>query len=660
MVPVDETDNKSLSSKRNVLNSVRTSSQIGIASQFTYFELMYIGTSVEIWVQVNIKFPTGDPRNGPGNNPGPTRPTTAMCQYYAEQFDDNILPEETEFFGAPLFHDGANAQTPIYYPTLPGMTPDYYSEPTGRTVILVSNIRDANFFDPNYPYYVIGSFVSTYVDFYFDRNIVNIDAVSWYHSLGPASMNWGDHYYWPDNIMHNHNVLNPYAYDSTLAHEWQHLLHYELCPGDDLFMNEGCSMFAEYLCGYGIDPDYFNSYFYTPDNSLTEWGDQGDINILADYGAAALWTVYLADHFGASFLQYYFSSGGGGIDGITAALAHFKYKDTFDDVYRDWKLANLIRADFPGCHKYNYESFNLNDPVYIPVRIYETSGLPVPKTKGTDFGNTITILGYDTEISRMTTYGTDYVSFNNWNRPGFIYFNGDDGSQIPPPFAWTYADGEWYSGGGVDLVNEAIAGTAYVDASDPTLTITTLWDLEDYWDFGFIQVSTDGGHTWTSLANEYTTYDHDPSAHPDVIANLPGLTSYPDPFDYVTMEFDLTAYAGQNVLIGFRYVTDWATAYGGWWISSADVSGTALTLAPFVEFPPEADFQVTVVHAIVVCKKTVYIPFDMKTVDSTEKGMALAYAKAPSYVVLVVTPIMLKGDIDYEFQATKLPLFKFC
>jgi hypothetical protein len=369
--------------------------------------------------------------------------------------------------------------------------------------------------------------------------------------------------------------------------------------------------------------------------------------------------VYLADQFGTSFIQYYFANGGGGINGVTAALAHFKYKDTFDDVYRDWKLANLIRADFPGFHKYNYKSFNFNDPIYIPVRLYETSGLPVPKTKGTDFGNTITILGYDTGISRMTRYGTDYVRFKDWGKIGlgFIYFNGDDTSQIPPPSLWTLTPDGWYSGTGVDLANEILAGNAYVDPSSPTLTLTTLWDLEDYWDFGFVQVSTDGGHTWTSLANGYTTYDHDPAAHPDVVANLPGLTSYVTV--PVTMEFDLTAYSGQNVLIGFHYITDWGTTYTGWWIDSAVVSGTALTLAPFTQFPPEADFQVTVVQAIVAHGKTTYIPFDMKTVDATEKGMAIAYAKAPDYVVLVVTPIMPKGDIDYEFQATKLPLFKF-
>ena len=214
----------------------------------TYYTLSYIGTEVEIWVQNNIRYPTNDPRNGPvPPNVGPTKPTYAMLEYLADQYEQNILPTESEFFGAPLFHDGSNAQIQYLFAAIPD-DPEYYHEPSGRAVILVCNIRDTNFYDYTYPYYVIGVHIGEYESYFYDRNIVTLDAVNWYHGLGPATMNWGDHYYWPTNIFHNHNVLSPYAYDSTLAHEFQHLLHYELCPGDATFMNEGCSMFAEFLC----------------------------------------------------------------------------------------------------------------------------------------------------------------------------------------------------------------------------------------------------------------------------------------------------------------------------------------------------------------------------------------------------------------------------
>ena len=629
----------------------------GVASQFAYFTLSYVGTSVEIWVQNNIKFPAGDPRNGPDSSTvpsalRPTKPTYAMLQYLGNQFETNILPEETAFFGAPVFHDGSNAQMYLYAPPAYGITPDYYSEPTGRAVLLVSNIRDANYYDPNYPYYVIGSFVSSYVDVYFDRNIINLDANSWFHNLGPTSMNWGDHYYWPDDILHNHNVLSPYAYDSTVAHEWQHLLHHEYSPGGELWMNEGCSMYSEFLCGYGIDPDYPNSYFATPDNSLIEWGDQGDINILADYGVVAAWCMYLADRYGPEILRYYFLLGYyygiTGIEGINYALYFSKYNERFPEVYRDWKLANFIRADSPGSGKYNYKSINFNGPEYIPVRLYEEDGFFDLK-RGTDYGNTITYLGYDTGISTIYHWGSDYIALRNWVDDAFVYFDGDEFT-VPEHSYWTMTADGWYSGTGVDLANYLLAGDAYVDPLDPVLTIVTAYGLETLWDFGFVQVSTDGGTTWTSMANAYTTSDHDPAAHPDIVANLPGLTDYnPDFPGWTTMSFDLTAYSGMNVMIGFRYVTDWASTYEGWWIDSTTVSGTELTLAN-MDIVSKTSYQVNVLKAIKADGKFVYVPYDVKVDPITNIGEHHGYAKSPTYMVLIVTPTMDKGTTDYQFK----------
>jgi hypothetical protein len=529
--------------------------------------------------------------------------------------------------------------------------PEYYYEPTGRSVILVCNIRDANYFDPTYPYYVIGVHIGAYEDLYYDRNIVTLDAVSWFHGLGPAGSEWGMHWYPTDGIYHSHPVTSPYAYDSTLAHEYQHLLHHEYIPESELWMNEGCSMFAEFLCGYGLDPDYPNSYFATPDNSLVEWGDQGDINILADYGAVALWCMYLADRYGPDILHIYFLLGYvygfTGVEGIDYSLQLNKYNERFPEVYRDWKLANLIRSDYPGAGKYNYKSINLNDEtVYIPVRIYEETGF-VPMKMGTDYGNTITILGYDTGISKMTRWGSDYIALKDWSKAGFIYFDGDD---VAVPAGWELTVDGWYSGNGVDEANFLLEGDAYVDSSDPTLTIVTAYDLEELWDYGFVQVSTDGGMTWTSLANAYTTTDHDPSAYPDIIANLPGLTGdNPDWDDWTTMDFDLTAYAGQNVMIGFRYMTDWATTWYGWWLNSAKVSGTELTLTAVTPIY-EADFQVTVVKAVAADGFTAYVPYDMKLDDLTETGECAFFAKDPTYAVLIVTPTMGAGTVDYQFE----------
>jgi immune inhibitor A len=587
--------------------------------------------NAEIWLSATgFGWPAGDPRATPVILPNET-------QFLINEFESLIYPTDTNYFGAPAVRDGNAA---AFGP------PGYYNG-SSRVVILVMNIRDYNYYVPSYPYYVVGYF-DTGVRYFTGRNVVTIDSYAWERRLGPLGSQWATY---PNGTQIY--VNRPYVMDSTIAHEFQHLIHADWNPADPSFMNEGCSMYAEFLCGFGLDTSYPNSYFATPDNSLTEWGDQGDINILADYGESALWVIYINDHYGgANTIRYFVQNGIPGIDGVNAALKHFGYKQTFDDVFHDWRLANLIRADFPGCKKYNYTSIDVN--ALDPVRQYKIGGLPVPLTKGTDFGNTITTLGYDTGVSRLSSYGTDYIRFENWTRPGFIYFNGDDTAQL----GWSMTADGWWSGFGNMLNVQLISQSVTVNPTDPTLTLITKYGLETNWDFGFVQVSTDNGVTWTSLANTNTTsvYLTDVQA---IVNNLPGFTGYNLEWPgWTTETFDLSAYAGQTVKITFRYMTDEATNYEGWFIKGSDVSGTALALTPYPPYP-KASFQVTVVNAIVCDGHTIFVPLDMWLTSATQKGMSVGFAKNPSYVVLVVSPIMHEGTVDYAFQATKLPLFKF-
>jgi len=606
-----------------------------------YMTLRAISGNVEVWTQDYLWFLPGDPRN---DDPYNLMITDEMCQYLADEFNNIIYPTDTTYFGKPFDRNGTNTIfEQLGYPS-------YYWNWTAtdnpqRVILKVLNYRDTNYYDPTYPYYVAGFYSSTYTVSYYNRNMIHIDAWRWWQRLGPEGKIW-----FPDRP--DLNVTRPYVYESTVAHEFQHNIHRDWQPLAETFMNEGCSMYAELVCGYGIEANYLNSYFYTPDNSLTVWGDQGDINILADYGAAALWTVYLSDHYGgADLIRYYVQSGITGIEGINNALAHFGYKERFEDVYHDWRLANLIRSDYPGHGKYNYKSLDLNDPEVIPVFTHEISGLPVPWTKGTDFGNTFTILGYDTGVSMIGPYGSDYIVFKDWKKPGVISFDGDDIA----PYGWMLTEESYWWSGTADLYDASLIGYAYVDPTDPMLTLVTAYGIETLWDFGFVQISADGGHTWASLENDYTTYEHDPEAHPAIVANLPGLTDYnPDWPQWTTMTFDLSTYAGQNVIVRFRYMTDWGTQYEGWYIQSASVSGTTLTLTPVY---PEADFQVTVVYAFVIKGCTIYLPADMYVKDETETGFALAYTDS-IHVILVVSPIQHQGFVDYAFKATPLTIPK--
>jgi hypothetical protein len=241
--------------------------------QATYFNLMGDGSGAQVWVQANLAWPAGDPRAKPVV-------TCEQVAYLLGQFEGNMYPKETAFFGMPDAHDGAAA----YLPSLLGLPSDYYYDAAGRQVVLVSNIRDDNYYDPNYPLYIAG-FYSPSFEVYFDRNVMSIDAYDWADRTGPTA-------------------ARPYLYEGVFAHEYQHLLHDDYDSDEESFVNEGMADLAEFLTGYGLaTKGHVDAAFAQPENSLVNWGDQGDLEILTDYGQAYLFQLYLLEKFGPSFIQ---------------------------------------------------------------------------------------------------------------------------------------------------------------------------------------------------------------------------------------------------------------------------------------------------------------------------------------------------------------------
>jgi len=86
------------------------------------------------------------------------------------------------------------------------------------------------------------------------------------------------------------------------------------------------------------------------------------------------------------------------------------------------------------------------------------------------------------------------------------------------------------------------------------LTFNTKYDIEDGYDFGYVQVSTDGGTTWTNIAGTGTT-NAEAAGLVNYVANLGnGITGSQSAWAPAT--FDLSAYAGQTVKIRFDYRCD--------------------------------------------------------------------------------------------------------
>ncbi len=585
---------------------------------FTNYFLVAEGSLAQIWVQTSLAWPAGDPRPTP-------EITCEQAQYMLGQFETNMYPKETSFFGMPGAHDGSASLLEEWGYFEPG----YFSDSAGRQVVLVSNVRDENYFDSTYPLYIAGFYSPTY-EAYFDRNVMTIDAYDWANRTGPSA-------------------AKPYLYEGVFAHEYQHLLHSDYDADEENFVNEGMSDLAEFLTGYGVAAQgHVDAAAAKPENSLVVWGDQGDLEILTDYGQAYLFQFYLMEQFGKPFIQALFHNEANGISGIDSTLATVKKQPTFADVFHDWSVAMLINSKNPGSGRYQFKdallrSFKLNvgTPSAPNPEAFSAPGAP---PWGSDY---LWVTGKPKDLARLTFNGVNYSTF---------------------PTSWT-SDGNVLWGGTGDLIdNWAIFSTT----GGGTLTFDTLYDIEEFWDFGFVQVSTDGGYTWTSLANAFTTDLHDPSAHPTVVANLPGLTGcFVDPdtlecsLDLVGMSFDLSAYAGQSILVGFRYVTDWATAGAGWFIDNVKVDGALISdgssVAPFEDIteivPVNNDFTVTFVAGKGSGRNVQYKIKSLRLNHETEDGWIelssiLKWCDSAVMIVTFDVPEGVSFYADYTYELT--------
>lgn len=575
---------------------------------FTDFHLIAESDGGEIWVQDDLSYPAGDPRVLPVV-------TCEQAEYLLGEFDNNMYPVETSFFGMPDFHDGTYSLLEAwgYFDT-----GTFYNE-AGRQVVLVSNVRDDSYYDSTYPNYIAGFYSPTF-EAYFDRNIMSIDSHDWANRVGPDGS-------------------RPYLYEGVFAHEYQHLLHDDYDSDEETWLNESLSMFAEFLTGYISGNDAYSTFEALPENSLVAWGDQGGLEIVSDYGIVFLYQVYQYEKFGPEFIQHEFMNQDNGISSVNSSLDALNIQKDFADVYHDFSVAVLTDSKQAN-YRYGFEALevgiDIGTPEFPNPDAFDTPGAP---PWGADY---IWIEGDD--LAKFTFNGVDYTIFDS---------------------AWTSDGDVLYGGTGVDLAdNWAI----FEATGGGTLTFDTYWDIEDYWDFGFVQVSTDGGATWTSLEGDYTTYDYDPNAHPDIIANLPGLTGWSCYYEadpcWINLSYDLTAYPG-DILLAFRYMTDWGTTYEGWYVDNVYVDETLISdgsdASVFIDitelFPINNDFTVTFVGIKGKSNGNQYKVHTMKLEDLSNTGMfelnkVLSWSDTAVMLVTFDAPEGFNGYADYTYDFT--------
>lgn len=135
---------------------------------------------------------------------------------------------------------------------------------------------------------------------------------------------------------------------------------------------------------------------------------------------------------------------------------------------------------------------------------------------------------------------------------------------------------EWYGGKGDEIDNTIYTNLSIPEASTVTLDFQAWFNIEEDWDFGFVQVSTDGGATWSSLSSDRTTNTIVADGYPEIKNNMPGYTGCSD--GWVNEKIDLSEYAGQEILLQFRYMTDWGTSLEGFFVDNIKVTADDIVI----------------------------------------------------------------------------------
>ena len=326
------------------------------------------------------------------------------------------------------------------------------------------------------------------------------------------------------------NLAEEYAY-GVLAHEFQHMIHWYRDRNEASWVNEGFSELAVLLNGYEVGSEY--SYIINPDLQLNDWPyNNGQTS--PHYGASFLFFTYFLDRFGEQATQLLVANPANGFEGVDQVLKQIEAIDPLtgepiqaDDVFFDWVTATFLMDDRVSDGRYTY--YNLPD---------------APQAEATE---TIYECPSESLIRDVHQYGVDYIRINC--RGDYILrFEGSIEAKIIPEDPYSGKHYFWSNKG--DEADMTLTRTFdFTDHEGPiTFTYWTWYDLEEDYDYVYLEASEDG-QSWEILITPSGTSE-DPSGN-SFGWGYNGMSG-----SWIQESVDLSDYAGKEIQIRFEYVTD--------------------------------------------------------------------------------------------------------
>jgi immune inhibitor A len=325
-------------------------------------------------------------------------------------------------------------------------------------------------------------------------------------------------------------TVNDSFYNGVLAHEFQHMIHWYNDRNEETWVNEGFSELAMYLNGFDVGGSEW-TFAMTPDTQLNSW-PEGPGAAGANYGAGYLFTSYFLDRFGSDATQALVAHPENSFASVEAVLEELGTGLTYEDLFADWVVANQLDDPDIAGGRYGYE--DIDPPSFEIETAYYESDYPVSAS------------------STVHQHGTDYIELHG-ERPLTFRFTGSTqiGLVNATPHSGDYV---WWSNRGDDSDMMLTRAFDLSGVSEATLEFWTWYDLEEDWDYAYVEISVDGGETWQILATPSGTPTN-PNGNSFGWAYT-GRSGGGGAAEWIQERVDISPYAGQEALIRFEYITD--------------------------------------------------------------------------------------------------------
>ena len=322
------------------------------------------------------------------------------------------------------------------------------------------------------------------------------------------------------------------SYLGVLTHELQHAVHWNKDWSEDAWVNEGMAELAKELAGYRA---YFvDTFLADPEIQLNYWPDDPSATP-PHYGAANLFLSYLAQRYGGySMMKELVNQPEDGINGVEAYLS--KFGVSFLDVFQDWVIANYLDAA-DGRYSYPDRQVRVRDAELID--------------------------DYGTRNDTVPQFAARYFDLRLAKGDALVSFQGD--SEVTQVGTQCHSGRRCWWGNRGDSIDSTL--TRVFDLSGLTAATLEFWtwfDVEEDWDYAYVEVSADGGDSWSILKGQHTT------------ASNPVGNNFGDGYTgasgrWVQESIDISPYVGRKILVRFEYVTDDAVYLDGFLLDDVAV-----------------------------------------------------------------------------------------